>query len=264
MKLIRVNLIVIGVGIGVIIGLALGWIVYPRQSRMATPKDLHSDYQDTYVVMVAAAHSGDGDLERARLRLSELGLTNVIDSVTSQAQRWAASGKSDFDVSVLGGLSLALSGESLEPEPVLAAMLTSSVVPTVNSTVTPYPTIVSATPVPTIVSVNEYTLLESTIICDEQLYQPLMKVYVTDAVGNPIAGVQLRIDWTTGSDVFATGLHPDIGYGYADFVIDPQQVYTLQVGSSTNPIYGISSEPCRIGNSTEFDGSVLIKWQREG
>ena len=116
----------------------------------------------------------------------------------------------------------------------------------------------------TMASVNEYTLLESTIICDEQLYQPLMKVYVIDAVGNPIAGVQLRIDWTTGSDIFATGLHPDIGYGYADFVIDPQQVYTLQVGSSTNPIYGISSEPCRIGNSTEFDGSVLIKWQQEG
>ena len=264
MKLIRVNLIVIGVCIGATIGLVLGWIVYPRESRMATPNDLHSDYQDTYVVMVAAAHSRDGDLERARIRLGELSMTNVLDSVTSQAQRWAASGRSDFDVSVLGELALALSGGSLEPEPVSSAILTSSVVPIVDSTITPYPTIVVASPVPTIAVVNEYTLLESTIICDEQLYKPLIKVYVIDAVGNPISGVQLRIDWTTGSDIFATGLHPDIGPGYADFVIDPQQVYTLQAGTSTSPIYGISSESCRIGNSAEFDGSILIKWQREG
>ena len=249
---------------GATIGLVLGWVVYPRQSRMATPKDLHSDYQDTYVVMVAAAYSRDGDLERARIRLGELGMTNILDSVTSQAQRWAASGRSNFDVSVLGELALALSGGSLESEPASAAMIKSPVDPIVDSTATPYPTVVVASPVPTITSVNEYNLLESTVICDEKLNKPLLKVYVLDAVDNPIPGVQLRINWATGSDIFATGLHPDIGLGYGDFVIDPQQVYTLQVGSSTYPIYGLSSEPCRLANGAEFDGSILIKWQREG
>ena len=87
MKQIRVNLILVGLVVGSAIGLILGWVVYPRQFRIATPKDLHSDYRDNYVVMVAAAYSRDRDLERARIRLDKLGTEDVLDTTASQAQR---------------------------------------------------------------------------------------------------------------------------------------------------------------------------------
>ena len=263
MKIIRLNLVLIGLVVGAAIGLLLGWVVYARQLRIATPKDLHSEYRDKYVVMIAAAYSRDGDLERARIRLDELGNDNVVDTTTSQAQRWAAAGRSDFDVSVLSELAFALSSVSLEPRFVSADIPISTMVPEVNLTATPYPTVVEVSPVPTLPLLNEYMLLEKTVICDEQIDKPVLKVYVIDDVGDPIPGVPLRIDWTTGSDMFSTGLHPDIGIGYGDFVIDPKQVYTLQVGNSTNPIYGLTSEPCRSGDSDEFAGSISVKWQRE-
>jgi hypothetical protein len=263
-KQIRVNLIIVGLVVGAAIGLILGWVVYPRQLRIATPQDLHSEYRDKYVVMVAAAYSRDRDLERARIRLDKLGTEDVLDTTASQAQRWAAAERSDFDVSVLGELAFALSGSAVESESVPADIPISTIVPKENSIVTPYPTVVVLSPVPTIALLNEYVLLEKTVICDEQISKPMLKVYVIDAVGNPMPGVQLRIDWGTGGDMFSTGLHPDIGIGYGDFAIDPQQVYTLQVGSSSNPIYGLTSEPCRMGDSDEFSGSILVKWQREG
>tara|TARA_B100000029_G_scaffold516842_1_gene636078 strand:- start:12852 stop:13646 length:795 start_codon:yes stop_codon:yes gene_type:complete len=263
-KIVRINLILLGLVIGAAIGLLLGWVVYPRQLRIATPKDLHSEYRDKYVVMVAAAYSRDGDLERARIRLDKLGADNVLDTTTSQAQRWAAAGRSDFDVSVLAELALALSSGDLETESASADIPISTMLPKVTSTVTPYPTVVVVSPVPTLALLDEYMLLDKTVICDEQMDKPIIKVYVIDAVGNPVPGVQLRIDWTTGSDMFSTGLHPDIGIGYGDFTIDPKQVYTLQVGNSTNPIYGLTSEPCRQGDSDEFAGSISVTWQREG
>ncbi|MDP6772566.1 MAG: hypothetical protein QF704_17795, partial [Anaerolineales bacterium] len=136
MKQIRVNLVLVGLVVGAAIGLILGWVVYPRQLGIATPKDLHSEYRDKYVVMVAAAYSRDGDLERARIRLDELGTEDVLDATTSQAQRWAAAERSDFDVSVLGELAFALSGRAVESESVPADLPISTIVSKVNSIVT--------------------------------------------------------------------------------------------------------------------------------
>ena len=39
MMLIRGNLLFMGIGVGIAIGLILGWVVYPRDVGLASPKD---------------------------------------------------------------------------------------------------------------------------------------------------------------------------------------------------------------------------------
>ena len=54
---------------GVVLGLALGWGVWPVEWTNATPAHLRSDFQQAYVLFVAEDYARTGDLERARDRL---------------------------------------------------------------------------------------------------------------------------------------------------------------------------------------------------
>tara|TARA_Y100001970_G_scaffold39397_1_gene48514 strand:+ start:6559 stop:7353 length:795 start_codon:yes stop_codon:yes gene_type:complete len=263
-KHLRVNLIFIGLCIGISAGLFLGWVMYPRFSSIATPKELHSIYKEKYVVMIAAAYGRDGDLERAKSRLLDLGDQNIIDLVTAQAQRWAAVESSEFDVKVLSDLAIALNGESLQID------LQLDIVPTIQSslitlpTSTLYPTIANSNDVSNVVQKNEYKLIENIVICDDELSEALLQINVINQDGRPLPGIKVSIEWSTGSDIFVTGLNPNMGIGYADYVMKPDNVYMLQIENSTEVIYGISSEDCRVGNGPEFDGSVLLTYQQGG
>lgn len=61
--------IVGGIVVGLIIGLAIGWGLWPVQWTNATPTHLRSDFQETYVLLVAEDYAEDQDLEKARQRL---------------------------------------------------------------------------------------------------------------------------------------------------------------------------------------------------
>src|SRR3989304_4467866 len=54
-------------------GLYFGWVVSPVEYVDTAPFSLHQSYKDDYILMVAAAYSGDGDLDAARARLTALG-----------------------------------------------------------------------------------------------------------------------------------------------------------------------------------------------
>lgn len=262
MKVLRVNLLLLGLSVGVAFGLLAGWVVYPRDSGLSSPEGLRQDYKEIYMVMVAAAHRGNGDLERARVRLEALGLKDPLQDITALAQRSAAQGLPLFDIAVLGELALALSGDGLQS----VADIVSTPMPTQEMTANgmPDPTIVPSTVAPTAARLNEYKLIVREAICDQDLEVPLLQVQVDDAAGTPLPGVRLSVNWSGGHDIFSTGLYPEVGPGYADFTMLPGETYSLQVGSNTPAARGLASEQCRAGNGVVFDGSVLLLWQREG
>ena len=259
--LIRGNLLFMGIGVGIAIGLIVGWVVYPRDVGLASPKDLREDYKEIYMVMVAAAHQGNGDVERARVRLAALGVSEPLEDITALAQRSAAKGSNTFDVTVLAELALALSGDGIQTEYVLVP----ATLPTPEHDPTVLPEILDTepTPLPTATVITEYRLIVNEPICNEDLDVPLLQVQVDDEHGSPLPGVRLSVEWSSGQDIFATGLYPEVGPGYANFEMIPGERYSLRVGSQTLAVRGLVSEQCRTGNGAVFDGSVFLHWQRD-
>jgi len=55
--------------VGLLLGLATGWWLWPVQWTNATPAHLRSDFQEAYILLVAEDYAESGNLERARERL---------------------------------------------------------------------------------------------------------------------------------------------------------------------------------------------------
>jgi hypothetical protein len=55
--------------VGLLLGLATGWWLWPVQWTNATPAHLRSDFQEAYILLVAEDYAETGNLERARDRL---------------------------------------------------------------------------------------------------------------------------------------------------------------------------------------------------
>jgi hypothetical protein len=72
-----VGWIALGLLIGAVLGLVIGWVVWPLEYVEADPTVLEGSYFDDYVVMIASAYSLDEDLNLARRRLSSLGLEDL-------------------------------------------------------------------------------------------------------------------------------------------------------------------------------------------
>src|SRR3990172_4334477 len=83
---------VIGAGLasttsGFIIGLIIAWVLWPVQFTNADPADLRSFYKDDFVRMTSAAFELNGDLAKAKLRLSQLHLDNPAQTINGLVAR---------------------------------------------------------------------------------------------------------------------------------------------------------------------------------
>ena len=100
-------LIAIAIGLG--LGLAYGWLVDPVQFVDTTPASLSPGYRADYVLTVAEAFAGDGDLLLAAERLDLLARP-PSESLAEALQTAAAAGYSAADIQLLQRLSDALGG----------------------------------------------------------------------------------------------------------------------------------------------------------
>lgn len=69
-------LIILGIGVGLAVGLFIGWVVAPVQYVHGPMSSLKGDYKDEYTVMVAEAFQVDGDTNEALERLRPLDVPN--------------------------------------------------------------------------------------------------------------------------------------------------------------------------------------------
>jgi hypothetical protein len=273
-----------GLVIGIIFGLVYAWRIAPVKYVDTTPATLRQDFKEQYRALIAIAYAADGDLVRAQARLKQLKDPNSAQTVAIQAQQALAGGHPADEAHALGLLAVALSqnvSSALNPEtnqvpttsaptetetpvPVTASpsptspaatpspsAVISSTLPATEPVNTPLP---SRTPTPT--SGAPFVLSgEPKLVCDATLKRPLIMVEAKDATGQPVPGVEVIVNWPGGEDHFFTGLKPEKGPGYGDFVMTQDVTYTVHVADGGQSVPDLITNDCQGSGSSRFLGS---------
>ena len=110
LRLSRATLLLVlaGLAAGAGLGLYIGWVAAPVQYVDTAPNSLQRAFKDDYVLMIATAYAGDGDLAAARAQLAALGFTDPAAAVSAAGQRRAATGLPDADQQRIAALAQAL------------------------------------------------------------------------------------------------------------------------------------------------------------
>ncbi|MCB9077694.1 MAG: hypothetical protein H6631_08895 [Anaerolineaceae bacterium] len=87
----------------------------------------------------------------------------------------------------------------------------------------------TATNTPTPGPNSPFGVAQSTVLCDDSEDGGLLRVYVRDRLGAGLPGVEIEVIWSGGQDTFFTGFKPDIDPGYADFQMEPGELYQVKL-----------------------------------
>ena len=146
--LIVALLVILGLTAGAVVGLLLGWVVWPVQYTDTAIADLAPEYKDEYILLVAAAFTTDGDLEKAQARLVRLEVPNINQSLSALIDRYILEGRDEAEIRAL--VALANAQGVISPN-MVAYLATNTPIPTDTPlpTPTPLPTDTpTVTPVP--------------------------------------------------------------------------------------------------------------------
>ena len=263
--------VLVGIVVGLILGLLLTWQIWPVEYYNTDPIDLRQAHKDDYVVMIAAAYAQDRDLGMASLRLGQLGLEDAKQSVLGLFQRYGEGGYSGETRSLaqlaydLGVTDVALlpyiQEPTATPEPTQTEVPTTAPVPTVTPA-EPTPTATAApaeatatatqppptptftpttppqdTPTPTVASDFDYQVVEqSDLGCSSDRDGDYILVYLRDENDRGVAGVKLVVKGPGVEDSFFTGLKPEIGPGFADYLVMAAGSYTVQAAEGRSQV----------------------------
>jgi hypothetical protein len=284
---------------GLGLGLVYAWNISPARVTDAQPSVLRADFKDHYRSAIAAAYGATGDLARAQARLSLLGDNDFIEALNAQAQRMLASNASaeSFDeADQVVALASALDQNAANvptatttaqsaantPEPVDTAI----VVVTINAATSTFPastsevpaeptetpptietqtTSIAATPRPTRTFIPTagapFTLAGQESVCDPNLPDGLLQVLVFNSNRRQMPGIEILITWEGGAENFFTGLKPELGNGYADYIMSPDVIYTLRLRSGSDIASGLSIPTCQTTGGETFSGGIKLTFQ---
>jgi hypothetical protein len=276
-----------GAVLGVAIGLIYSWVISPVKYVDAPPYALRADYKEEYRLLVASAYMYSSDLVRAQNRLAQLKDDNPAQSVAMQAQRALAEGHPEAEVRALSLLAVALSQEVTPIAPSSDAtqdstskpINTPSSLPILNqpaidppgeqqvnqvaqdSSQTPGPlNILDPSPMVTSTPTSgaPFVLQDSTLICNIEQSDPLIQVQVKDAAGQPVPSVELVVLWEDGQDHFFTGLQPELGLGYGDFLMTPGTVYSIRLANGGQAVNNLTASECVAEDGSQYWGSWML------
>jgi hypothetical protein len=283
MKRLLLGLLGLATGLG--LALRYTWVVSPVQYIDTAPNSLRADYRSAYAQLAARAYAVDGDLGRARTRLSLLGMSDPAKGVATFAQQAAAAGADPAGAHALAALASALAGTpmttaatspaaespiegsaaaetptlpqgdatpSATPSPLDTPRPTNTVVPSITPNLLP-----TRTPSPT--PLSAFVFVGQQQVCDPRLGQALIQVVTENADGQQIPGVEVDVIWDEGFDHFFTGLKPDLGAGYGDFTMTSGVVYSVHLAESPSvSIDNLSAETCADPGGANYPGSWLL------
>ncbi len=270
---------------GLGLGLVYSWVISPARVSDAEPLALRADFKDHYRSAIAAAYAATGNLPRAQARLSLLADADPIEALNAQAQRMLASGQSLEQADQVAALASALEqGIALEFRSTPTTEITSNIDPASTSTLLPTPsdfpievtetpqpletqgTISASTPRPTRTPAPTlgapFTLTGQESVCDPNLPDGLLQVIVFDSRRRQLAGAKILITWEGGEEEFFTGLKPELGNGYADFIMDPNTTYTVQLGAGSDIASGLTTSTCQTSDGETFLGGIKLTFQQ--
>jgi hypothetical protein len=289
-----------GFVIGIVLGLVYAWLISPQGYQDTSPASLLTEFKDQYRAMIAVAFVATGNLPRAEARLALLGDSDIERALTEQAQRTLGEGNSPREAQALGLLAVALgqgdagslptlvpnmtftesqssnATQSADTEPTsteintdpmppdfsitpspLSTNQTPQVTRTVLSTATPLPT-----RTPTVTPGSPFVLQSNTFVCDPDLPNPLIQVVAEDSSGEPLPGQEIITAWDGGEDYYFTGLKPELGLGYADFLMTPGVVYQVRLSSGGQTVPDITPAECETQSGRRYWGSWLLVFSR--
>ena len=267
-------------------GLAYSWVISPLQIVDAVPGALRDDFKDQYRSAIAAAYLSTANLERAKAHLALLNDADPLEALNAQAQRMLANG--DFQsADQLALLSAALQGNGISvalpptstipveiiqptqspnaPSPIPTsptqdiATATLEVTPTQPLPIasTPRPT---QTPIPTIGV--PFKLIAQESLCDSNLPDGLLQVLVLNSNRRQMPGMEIRITWEANEDRFFTGLKPELGNGYADFLMTPNIAYAVQLAQGSDVASGLIAPACQTSSGANYFGGFKLTFQQ--
>ncbi|HSL30018.1 MAG TPA: hypothetical protein VK900_12525 [Anaerolineales bacterium] len=283
--------LLVGAGLGV----AYTWVLAPRSITDASPLSLRDDFKDQYRAAIAAAYAATGNLPRAQARLTLVGDPDPVQALNAQAQRMRAgsAGGGFGHADQVAALASALNGDSsgapvrtLTPEteePVAIERtatvnpleLTDEVIsdetpaePETGEIVETLPaeTLIPPTPRPAHTFTPEpgepFALVGEETVCDPNLPDGLLQVLVLNRSRRQLPGIEILITWDSGSERFFTGLKPELGNGYADYLMSPSNIYTVQLASGSDVALGLTSPTCQNPDGETFSGSIKLTFQQ--
>jgi hypothetical protein len=258
----------------------------------APPSALRADFKEQYRSVIAAAYAATGNLARAQARLAILGDADPMDALNAQAQRMLAGAQSFERADQVAALASALdedgisagistptisvaveAGELLTPTsplsvsdiPALGSETLQSIETGTNVAET-QSTVIESTPGPTFTPTEQpgepFTLTGQETVCDANLPGGLLQVIVTNRNRRQLAGVEVVITWDGGKEQFFTGLKPELGNGYADYVMTPDTTYMIQLARGSDVALGIVAPTCQTPDGATFLGGTKLSFQQ--
>jgi len=264
------------------LGLAYAWVFSPVKYVDAEPLALRDNFKDHFRSAIAAAFASNGDLERARARLTLLGDPNPAQALAAQAQRMLAAGEAFEAVQQVAMLASTLqggvvvnpptaiptdrqepAGQSSAPSistteassPTIQAEPTGTPIPLLTPTLRP-----THTPTPTLGA--PYQLVGQDTVCDPELAEGLLQIVVINATRRQIPGAEIILTWSSGEEHIFTGLKPELGHGYADYLMAPDVTYSIRMADGGTPASGISPPTCTTTDDSTYLGGIRITFQQ--
>lgn len=271
--------------LGIALGLTYSWIISPIQYVDAEPQALRDDFKDHFRAAIAAAYVSNPDLDRARARLKILNDPDPSQALTAQAQRMLAAGESRAAVQQVAMLAAALKGQITITPPTTSEPASISITPptdqpaetanpTTETTGTSLPLESTSTSVPELSPTPRpsqtptatlgapFQLVGEDTFCDPELAEGLLQIIVTNASRKQIPGAEVIVTWNNGEEHIFTGLKPELGNGYADFVMSAETVYSVRMADGGTPASELSATVCMDKDETPFLGGLRLSFQR--
>ena len=255
-----------GLIVGAFGGVLFAWNVAPAEEFDTAPWQLRPDDKAQYLVALMLAYDYDGDLQRTIDGLTDLRLTgDPIQAVADAACDLVRTGFVDspsgerairammkfYQLQGRTGCADALL-PPVEAPPTVEVIIAAT--PTLPPPPTKTPTPEGAAPptdtpaalrlVPTVEPQRAFPLARLESFCDVA-FPGLIEVYVQNSDGSGIAGQRVRVSWDGGENTFITGLKPERGADYADFQMEANRGYTIEMPGLSDPsTQPLVSAPC--------------------
>jgi hypothetical protein len=248
----RAIVFVFAVAAGLAAGLVFAWGVAPVAYRNAAPESLEPGQKLVYLALVGDLYATEGDLERAKVRLAELGVEPDGSTLAGSIEPYLDSGGRTEEVSNLARLAQDLGATG-------GVLLVFGTTPKASTPVVVEPTLLPPTPAVTPTIGLTFRVVERTSTCAPAGQPGTIVVRVRDAQGNGMVGVKVAISWATGQDRIYTGLRPEIGPGYADLQMSPGVEYEVSVADARSDV--VRSLSAELAPGVCPTSSLSLDWQ---
>jgi hypothetical protein len=128
------------------------------------------------------------------------------------------------------------------------------------------PTLPASTPPPTQTAIPTqgapFQLSKQDKVCDANLPDGLLQIMVLSSNRKQMSGVKIMITWDAGEEQFFTGLKPELGNGYADYIMTPDVRYTVQLAIGSDVATGVSAPSCQTSSGESFLGGIKLTFQQ--